>query len=413
MSDDKDVSKLADELLAKQPPVEDVEMLPLGDIYSRSSVEWLWPGYVPLRKLTMLEARGGAGKTRFIQALAALGSRGSLPFGESEEGVEFDPWSTLFLGTEDEPEELYDTFEDSGGVRDRLFWWDEDRLGGITFDFEGKGAEQLRNVIRGLNTKGKNVRLVAIDPILEFCPSGFNPNDNAAIKKLLKPLSNLARSENVSILFNRHLRKGIVGVDISERGSGAEGWRNSARQQLHLFPRDDNSKTRFETLIISMRNANRIVYGEPFAYCIAEGRIFFKSPSQVDCQRYVDAEPQLARYFKGVAPKSKGTRGPESVVVQRAKEAILLYLQENGATHSRVIRAALEKKGHNTRRIYDARQELLDAGLLTDSRAIWAVAEPSDATTANVAPNDPDYDPFADGFRDTPTYSDRLAGLDD
>jgi len=404
MSDDKDVSKLADELLSKQPAVPSAfKLAPSGIGFCESVVDWLWPGYIARRKITLLEGRGSGGKTRFLQALAACGGQGALPFGVDENPVEFEPWSTMFMGEEDEPEDIFSTVVDSGGLRERTFWWDEDSLGQVVFD--GKGGEKiLVDTIKAHQEAGHNIRLIICDPILEFCPPNFNINDNSAVKRLYKVMGRVARELDVAIVFIRHFKKGTVGVDISERGAGCEGWRNYARQQLHLVGRDDNTFNQFESLIVSMRNANRIVYGNPFAYCIDRGRIFFKSPSQVDRQHYVDSEPQLARYFKGVAPTKKGSRGPVSSTVKRIKDFIVAYLQEHGDTHFGAVKAAIAQQSekYTKQRVSEAKKSLMDDGLLKDDDGIWRFIAA-------------EYDPFADGFNDEdeePEIPKPWAGLD-
>ena len=57
-------------------------MVTLSDV-TAESVRWLWPGYIPYGKLTMLEGDPGVGKTLVSCAIAAAVSRGhALPGGE-------------------------------------------------------------------------------------------------------------------------------------------------------------------------------------------------------------------------------------------------------------------------------------------------------------------------------------------
>ena len=65
---------------------EALETLDLSEIRTRP-IDWLWRGYIPLRKVTILDGDPGLGKSTLVIDIASRGSIGGLaPTGE--------PWAT-------------------------------------------------------------------------------------------------------------------------------------------------------------------------------------------------------------------------------------------------------------------------------------------------------------------------------
>ncbi len=76
------------------------QVLALADV-ARERVAWLWPGRVPLGKLTVLDGDPGMGKSAVTLDLAARVSRGAtMPDGVRGDLAE--PAGVLLLSAEDE-----------------------------------------------------------------------------------------------------------------------------------------------------------------------------------------------------------------------------------------------------------------------------------------------------------------------
>lgn len=393
MPHDTDVGKLADELLAKQPKVDDgfderLDGWLNAKEFERSTNSWLWPGYVPSGTLTMVDAGGGSGKTRFMLAVAAMGSLGSFPFDDRGNPIKCEPFSTLYLGAEDSGEEIVDTYLESGGAEDFFWVWDKKKTK-LVFDYEGKlGVEILRQGIHAMRESGHNPRNIIIDPAAAYGPKGFNINGVVEVNLMLSPLVLLAQEEDVAIMFTRHKAKPKVGgrLELNEEGQGAMTWRNLSRQQLILSPREDNGNENLESLITSGRNALRRSYGPPFAFCVNHGRISWKKLADVDGQYYVDQDSRLVKFFPDFVPTpTKGTRGPKPEVCMKAKKAILDYLESKGgkAYCKAVIADLSELYSIPQASVYRARKSLVEDGLVTDDRGKWTLTNK--------------YDPYADG----------------
>ena len=90
---------------------------PMSAVAARP-VEWLWPGWVPLGKLTVLDGDPGLGKSTLLLDLAARVSRdGRMPDGSVGPNG-----ATVILSAEDgEEDTIKPRLTAAGGVEDRLF----------------------------------------------------------------------------------------------------------------------------------------------------------------------------------------------------------------------------------------------------------------------------------------------------
>ena len=98
------------------------------DIISADKIEvkevrWLWPGYIPYGKITLLQGDPGDGKSTFMLTLAALLTTGqSLPFCDEE----IEPMNVIYQTTEDDAEDtVVPRFIQAGGDTTKLHFIDE------------------------------------------------------------------------------------------------------------------------------------------------------------------------------------------------------------------------------------------------------------------------------------------------
>jgi hypothetical protein len=185
-----------------------------------TDTRWLWPGRIPLGRLTMLVSDPGLGKSLLTLEIAARVSRGA-PWPDEqraeskEQGVISTvsgsmlsaPCSVLLLTAEDD---LADT------VRPRLesFGADSERILAID-SVPGQDAADVprafalnRDLARLANLLDAmpDCRLVIVDPISAFL-GGTNEHANAEVRTLLFSLAATARRRGVAILAVSHLRK--------------------------------------------------------------------------------------------------------------------------------------------------------------------------------------------------------------
>jgi len=348
----------------------------LGD----PSTTWLWEGYILGGKLTLLDARGGSGKTRLFLAMAACLSLGRFPFGIGGHPVTVDPGKSLLISSEDDPEESAQTFGEIGGDKSKLFLYNPGVHGGIVLD--DAGCQRLEDLILV-----NGIQLVGLDPILQFMPTDVRgQTDNQGITKTLARLSGVARKTGAAIILIRHWAMNLTAREVNQMGAGGESWRNVCRGQRILFPHPENNTRQDETrvLIVNGRHTQRIRYEGTFEMVISRGMQAFIHPDKVELGPYVDTYPALGT-FLGVAPQvSTGARGPKPGERQRAAQLIVDYLVAHGRTaYSRDVREALESQGINKNRFYEAKQELVSTEYMTDDRGRWSLTERADPFSDN------------------------------
>ncbi len=198
-------------------------------------VSWLWPGRIPLGKVTLLEGDPGLGKSVLTCDLAARLTHGDpMPdgFAPAAGGV-------VILSAEDG---LADT------IRPRLeaAGADLSRVVSVPVVRSAKGErlpelptdlEELERVIRAAGA-----RLVIIDPLMAFLGSEVNSWRDQDVRRALAPLARVAEETGAAVVVVRHLNKG-TGTPAIYRGGGSIGIAGAARSVL-LVAKDPEDEQR-------------------------------------------------------------------------------------------------------------------------------------------------------------------------
>jgi putative DNA primase/helicase len=168
-------------------------------------LKWLWPGRIPLGKLTLLIGDPGLGKSLVTINIAARISRGSnFPDGERCEVGD-----VIFLSAEDDAADTIRPRLDAAGADVARIH----TLEGMRVTLADNSiAERAFNLETGIATledaiaRIPSVRLIIIDPISAYL-GGADSNTNAEVRGLLSPLATLAAKYGVAVLCVTHLRK--------------------------------------------------------------------------------------------------------------------------------------------------------------------------------------------------------------
>jgi putative DNA primase/helicase len=169
------------------------------------ALKWLWPGRIPLGKLTLLIGDPGLGKSLVTIDIAARVSRGSsFPDGERCE-----VGHVIFLSAEDDAADTIRPRLDAAGADVALVHTLEgmrvtladNSTSDRPFDLE-TGIATLEDALARI----PGVRLIVIDPISAYL-GGADSNTNAEVRKLLSPLAAFAAKYGVAVLCVTHLRK--------------------------------------------------------------------------------------------------------------------------------------------------------------------------------------------------------------
>lgn len=325
-------------------------------------IEWLWEGYILKNQLTLFDAKGGSGKTRFLLSLAAAGSIGTLPFGPTPEPVKIEPFKTLVFSSEDDAGDLRHVYEGLGGDPAYLAVWDPTHRG--QFQLDDEGLYKLEAII-----KVNNYQLVAFDPILEYLgPNVKSQMDNIGITKTLAGLRGVAQRTGASIVQVRHFSAASIGKEVNNMGAGGEAWRNASRGQFVLFPHPSNgdNPSLFRVLVVPARATLRTILAKPFEMVIEDGRQTFVPPDRIDLEPYGERYESIKRMFNmDKEEEQKPKRGPGAGQVEGAKRFILnaVALQPR---HWSTLREEAELSGFKQRSFYSAKTALIEEGLIEE-----------------------------------------------
>jgi len=187
------------------------EQAQLGPVLRRFSdiepeaLRWLWPGRVPLGKLTLLIGDPGLGKSLVTIDIASRVTRGaSFP-----DGAECERGEVLFLSAEDDAADtIRPRLDGAGADVSRVHTLDAVRVQ-LTDGKTSEKAFSLETDIGHLESaldRHPNIRLVVVDPLSAYL-GGTDSHSNAEIRGLLSPLAAMAARRKVAVLCVTHLRK--------------------------------------------------------------------------------------------------------------------------------------------------------------------------------------------------------------
>jgi hypothetical protein len=195
-------------------------------------MSWLWPGWLPLGKLAVLEGDPGAGKSTLALTIAATVTQGGFwPDGSRCEH----PGAVVVLSAEDG---LADT------IRPRLeaACADLTRVHAVELDCGG-GPVTLADPRVEATLRGVDARLLVVDVLAAFLPAATDAYKDADVRRILAPLADVAARTRTTVLLLRHLRKAGEGKAI-HRGGGSIGIIGAARSAMLAAPDPDDPTLR-------------------------------------------------------------------------------------------------------------------------------------------------------------------------
>lgn len=180
------------------------------------AVTWLWHPFVPLGKITALAGQMGQAKSLATVWMAAAVSNGQ-GIGHTH------PSGVVMLNAEDDAADtIRPRLEAAGADLDRV-WIDPD----ITLN-----TDRLNAVCDELG----DVRLITIDPIQAFLPSGVNSWKGQDVRQALEPLRQLAAERSLAVVLVQHLNRRQDAGDPLARIADSQGIPQLARSVLIWGP---------------------------------------------------------------------------------------------------------------------------------------------------------------------------------
>jgi hypothetical protein len=200
-------------------------------------VAWLWPGRIPLGKVTLIYGDPGLGKSLVTLDVAARTSR-RTPWPDRPD-LPPQPGEVILLSAEDDPADTIRPRLDAAGGDVRRVTL----LQGVMHG-ERRAAFCLADLspLEAAIQQAPDARLVIIDPISAYLGSA-DSHKNAEIRGLLAPLADLAGRHRVAVLCVSHMNKSMGGRALY-RAMGSLAFAATARAAALVIADADDPKRR-------------------------------------------------------------------------------------------------------------------------------------------------------------------------
>jgi len=226
------------EIVNKSKEQLELESLPLSYRMSEiaeKEIIWLWPNYVPSEALTLINGDPNVGKSWFALDIACRVSTGLAWPDLSPNGK---PANVYYMTYEDSLSKiLKKRIRTLGGDPHHIIAYNSKHPIYLYLS-EEEGMKRLEVEI----VKIGNVRLLVIDPILDFI-SASNPNAVEVVRALLTPIISMCERLHIACLMVGHLNKDQMKSAIYRAGGSTGGWMGKARSAF-LIARDPDDKNK-------------------------------------------------------------------------------------------------------------------------------------------------------------------------
>lgn len=255
------------------------------DEIDRELLEWLWPGRIPLGKLTLLAGDPGLGKSFVTLDMAARVSKGDA--WPDAPLLKQTPGGVLLFNAEDDLADTIAPRLDKAGADGKrivavegVSFLDKRRHFSLEIDLP-----RMEEVLAG----HPGTRLVVIDPIAAYCGK-VDSHKNTDVRGLLAPLAELASRHRVAVVTVTHLSKS-GGTKAVYRAMGSLAFAAAARA-VWAIVKDTNDPNR-RLFLPAKLNLARDPDG--LAYRIDDGRVAWEyEPVKMHADEAIAAEAKEA-----------------------------------------------------------------------------------------------------------------------
>lgn len=204
--------------------------------------QWLVPGMVPQKTVTLFSGDGGTGKSLLALQLAVAAVASTSWIGKSvQQGT------ALLISAEDDDDELHRRLNDILQAEGR----DYDDVAGLTLRslagedallaMETQIALTETTLFKELEQRAVSdmPALIVIDTLADVYPA--NENDRAKVRQFVGILRGLAIRQQCAVMLLGH--PSLTGLNSGSGASGSTAWNNSVRSRLYLSRVMDETKT--------------------------------------------------------------------------------------------------------------------------------------------------------------------------
>jgi hypothetical protein len=265
-------------------------------------VQWLWPGRIPLGRITLLVGAPGEGKS-FVSVDAAARVSTGTPWPDGESCPK---GSAIFISAEDDPADT---------IRPRLdaHYADVRRIHLLSavrrVEADGKSHDVMFTLadvpaLEAALQQVSDCRLIVIDPIGSFLGGRTDAHRDNEVRAVLAPVAQLAAKYGAAVLVIAHRRK-ASGGSADELALGSRAFTGIARAVWHVS-RDKDAPAR--RLLLPGKN-NLAPEGNGLAFSIGGelfGRVIWeKDPVQLTANEALALELQQDRHKRGPEPEAR------------------------------------------------------------------------------------------------------------
>lgn len=227
-----------------------LNIINMSDIQAQP-ITWLWDGWLPLGKMTILAGAGGCGKTNLTLALiATITTGGIFPDGSKCSNV----GKVLIYSTEDDPADTLKPRLIANGA-------DISKVSIISGRTNEKGelepfdpAQDFPKIEEYIKSN-PDVKLLMIDPIIAAVSGDMNKAND--VRRSLQPLVDLANEYKFSVLGITHFAKGTSGSSPADRIIGSQAFTALARMAWSAAKREDEG----DCILVRAKSNNSILEG--------------------------------------------------------------------------------------------------------------------------------------------------------
>jgi hypothetical protein len=307
-------------------------------------VEWLWPGRIPLGRLTLIAGDPGIGKSLVAVDLAARLSRGAA-WPDDPECPQPPAGAVIFSLEDDLRDTILPRLERAGADLGRTFACEGVYNRPPFKDLKYKRRFRVPDDIRSLRRALKElwpVRLVVIDPITAYCGKGDGPGASV-VHSMLWPLAELAAEYNVAVVCTTHLRSS--GRKALYRAAGSLSFTTAARAVWGIM-RHPHEAAKRVMLPVKMNLAPDIT-GLGFRIDETGAVVWDREPVRLTADGALEAEhdgskfaeaTQFLRVALADGPRSAreviaeaGERGISKATLRRARVELGVVIDTTGA----------------------------------------------------------------------------------
>lgn len=248
------------------------DLINMNDVVTEE-VAWLWPGYIPAGKLTIVRGNPGEGKTMLMMHVISRLTQGR-PLPSEPDDAFRDPVNCIYQTAEDG---LGDTIkprlEANGADCSRVFVIDE------TKDPLSFSDERIEAAIR--ETKAK---LFILDPLQAYLGAGVDMYRANEVRPQFHTLKVIAERTGCAIVLIEHLNK-MKGMKAISRGLGSMDITGAARSVLLLAkpnPKEEN-------VFLAPVKSNLTALNTTLVFTVEDNCMFFEGTADLTADELLES----------------------------------------------------------------------------------------------------------------------------